>query len=80
MRPWSASPTRGSASAIACASCPSRSRAWSSTRRAFLKGQVADYKLPEVIETFEELPMTGTGKIRRHILREQVEKRLAQSS
>ena len=38
----------------------------------FLKGQVADYKLPELVHRFDELPMTGTGKIRRHILREQV--------
>jgi non-ribosomal peptide synthetase component E (peptide arylation enzyme) len=38
----------------------------------FLKGQVADYKLPEMIERFDDLPMTGTGKIRRHILRDQV--------
>jgi acyl-CoA synthetase (AMP-forming)/AMP-acid ligase II len=38
----------------------------------FLKGQVADYKLPEMIERFDDLPMTETGKIRRHILRDQV--------
>jgi non-ribosomal peptide synthetase component E (peptide arylation enzyme) len=39
---------------------------------AFLKGQIADYKLPESIERFDEFPMTGTGKIRRHILRDWV--------
>jgi non-ribosomal peptide synthetase component E (peptide arylation enzyme) len=39
---------------------------------SFLKGQVADYKLPEMVEIFEDLPMTGTGKIRRHILRDLV--------
>jgi non-ribosomal peptide synthetase component E (peptide arylation enzyme) len=39
---------------------------------SFLKGQVADYKLPEVIYVLPELPMTGTGKIRRPILQEQV--------
>jgi acyl-CoA synthetase (AMP-forming)/AMP-acid ligase II len=38
----------------------------------FLKGQIADYKLPETIERFAEFPMTGTGKIRRHVLRDQV--------
>jgi non-ribosomal peptide synthetase component E (peptide arylation enzyme) len=38
----------------------------------FLKGQVADYKLPEHLEHFSELPLTGTGKIRRHILRDWV--------
>jgi non-ribosomal peptide synthetase component E (peptide arylation enzyme) len=43
---------------------------------SFLKGQVADYKLPEMIEQFEDLPMTGTGKIRRHILRDLVTARM----
>jgi non-ribosomal peptide synthetase component E (peptide arylation enzyme) len=38
----------------------------------FLKGEIADYKLPEMIEPFTELPLTGTGKIRRHILRDMV--------
>jgi non-ribosomal peptide synthetase component E (peptide arylation enzyme) len=38
----------------------------------FLKGQVADYKLPESLEHFSDLPLTGTGKIRRHILRDWV--------
>jgi non-ribosomal peptide synthetase component E (peptide arylation enzyme) len=45
----------------------------------FLKGQVADYKLPESIEHFGELPLTGTGKIRRHILRDWVLDRHAAS-
>jgi acyl-CoA synthetase (AMP-forming)/AMP-acid ligase II len=39
---------------------------------SFLKGQVADYKLPEVLYVLEELPMTGTGKVRRPILQEWV--------
>jgi non-ribosomal peptide synthetase component E (peptide arylation enzyme) len=43
---------------------------------SFLKGQVADYKLPEMIEHFDDLPMTGTGKIRRHILRDLVAARM----
>jgi non-ribosomal peptide synthetase component E (peptide arylation enzyme) len=42
----------------------------------FLKNDVADYKLPEMLEIFEELPLTGTGKIRRHVLREQVLERM----
>ena len=45
---------------------------------AFLKNQVADYKLPEMLIQVDELPLTGTGKIRRHVLREQVEKRLGE--
>jgi non-ribosomal peptide synthetase component E (peptide arylation enzyme) len=42
---------------------------------SFLRNEVADYKLPESVENFEELPMTGTGKIQRHVLRELVLKR-----
>lgn len=45
----------------------------------FLKGQVADYKLPEMIEQFDVLPMTGTGKIRRHVLRALVTARTGQT-
>jgi non-ribosomal peptide synthetase component E (peptide arylation enzyme) len=44
---------------------------------SFLRNQVADYKLPESIEYFDELPMTGTGKVQRHVLREAVLKRTA---
>jgi non-ribosomal peptide synthetase component E (peptide arylation enzyme) len=47
---------------------------------SFLKGQVADYKLPEMLEQFDDLPMTGTGKIRRHILRDLVTARMAQGA
>ena len=39
---------------------------------AFLRGQIADYKLPETIERLEEFPVTGMGKIRRHVLRDLV--------
>jgi non-ribosomal peptide synthetase component E (peptide arylation enzyme) len=42
---------------------------------SFLRDQVADYKLPESVERFSELPMTGSGKIQRHVLRELVMKR-----
>ena len=43
----------------------------------FLRDQVADYKLPESVERFGELPMTGSGKIQRHVLREFVLQRRA---
>jgi non-ribosomal peptide synthetase component E (peptide arylation enzyme) len=42
---------------------------------AFLRDQVADYKLPESVERFSELPMTGSGKIQRHVLRDLVMQR-----
>lgn len=38
----------------------------------FLKGQVADYKLPEELHLVEELPFTATGKLRRHVLAERI--------
>jgi acyl-CoA synthetase (AMP-forming)/AMP-acid ligase II len=34
----------------------------------FLRDQVAIYKLPEMVEVFDELPFTPTGKIQRHVL------------
>jgi non-ribosomal peptide synthetase component E (peptide arylation enzyme) len=43
---------------------------------AFLKGQVADYKLPEMLQIIDELPLTPTGKLRRPVLREQVLQKL----
>jgi len=39
--------------------------------RAFAKSRLAPYKRPHSIEFVEELPKTATGKIRRHILRDQ---------
>ncbi len=44
---------------------------------AFLKDGVATYKLPEMVEIFEELPFTPTGKIQRHVLVRQVLERRA---
>ena len=41
---------------------------------AHLKGQIADYKLPEELRIVDELPFTATGKLRRHVLAEQIEK------
>jgi non-ribosomal peptide synthetase component E (peptide arylation enzyme) len=41
----------------------------------FLRGQVANYKLPERLEVFDELPFTPTGKIQRFVLQKQVEAR-----
>jgi non-ribosomal peptide synthetase component E (peptide arylation enzyme) len=47
---------------------------------AFLRNDVATYKLPEMIETFAELPFTPTGKIQRHVLVRQVLERQAAPS
>ena len=43
---------------------------------AFLKGQIADYKLPEMLVFYDELPFTPTGKIRRHVLAADVVQRM----
>jgi non-ribosomal peptide synthetase component E (peptide arylation enzyme) len=39
---------------------------------AFLRDQVATYKLPERLEVLDELPFTPTGKIQRFILQRQI--------
>jgi non-ribosomal peptide synthetase component E (peptide arylation enzyme) len=44
---------------------------------AFLRDDLATYKLPEMIEAFDELPFTPTGKIQRHVLVRQVLERRA---
>ena len=44
---------------------------------AFLKGEVADYKLPEELLIVSELPFTATGKLRRHVLADEIAKRSA---
>ncbi|MBS0244283.1 MAG: AMP-binding protein, partial [Proteobacteria bacterium] len=40
-----------------------------------LKGEVADYKLPEELHIVDELPFTLTGKLRRHVLADQLMKK-----
>ena len=48
---------------------------------AFLRDDVAAYKLPEMIEAFDELPFTPTGKIQRHVLvRRVLERRAGQGT
>jgi fatty-acyl-CoA synthase len=39
--------------------------------RAFCQGQIAHFKIPRYIEIVDQLPRTVTGKIRKHVLREQ---------
>lgn len=43
----------------------------------FLKGGVATYKLPEMLEIVDDLPFTPTGKIQRHVLARRMAERLA---
>ncbi|HEY6759935.1 MAG TPA: AMP-binding protein [Baekduia sp.] len=37
---------------------------------AWCEGQLADYKLPRYVRFVEELPMTASGKVRKHVLQE----------
>jgi acyl-CoA synthetase (AMP-forming)/AMP-acid ligase II len=46
----------------------------------FLKGQVADYKLPEELHIVEDLPFTATGKLRRHVLAERIDQEKSASA
>lgn len=39
--------------------------------QAYCQGQIAHFKIPKYIEIAEQLPRTVTGKIRKHVLREQ---------
>jgi fatty-acyl-CoA synthase len=36
----------------------------------FLKGNVAKYKIPKVVEVVDELPKTASGKIQKFVLKE----------
>ena len=37
----------------------------------FLRGKLADYKIPSLLEVVDSFPMTTSGKIRKNVLREQ---------
>ncbi len=39
--------------------------------RAYCRGQIAHFKIPKYLEIVEALPRTVTGKVRKHVLREQ---------
>jgi fatty-acyl-CoA synthase len=39
--------------------------------RVFAKGQIAHYKLPHYVQIVAQLPRTVTGKVRKHVLREE---------
>jgi len=43
---------------------------------AFLRDEVATYKLPEMLQIVDELPFTPTGKLQRHVLARRVAERL----
>ena len=48
--------------------------------KAFLLDQgVAIQKTPERLEVASELPMTATGKIQKHLLRDEITRKLAQA-
>ena len=38
--------------------------------REFSRGQIAHYKIPHYVQVVEQLPRTVTGKVRKHVLRE----------
>ncbi|UFJ39226.1 AMP-binding protein [Brevibacillus humidisoli] len=46
---------------------------WLAEVRRFLSGKVADYKLPRLVECLTALPRNASGKVLKHVLREQTE-------
>lgn len=46
----------------------------------YLKDKIAKFKIPQHLELFDHLPHATSGKIQRHVLREQVNARLRQVS
>ena len=50
---------------------PPASDALAEDLKRFVKSRLAPYKYPRMIEFVDALPKTATGKIRRHVLREQ---------
>jgi benzoate-CoA ligase len=49
------------------------------TLKAFTKNRLAPYKYPRLIDFVDALPKTATGKIRRHVLRDQEAAKAAQT-
>src|SRR5207249_2734220 len=39
--------------------------------RGFARGKIAHFKIPQYVQIVEHLPRTVTGKVRKHVLREQ---------
>jgi fatty-acyl-CoA synthase len=39
--------------------------------RDFCRGRIAHYKIPHYVQVVDQLPRTVTGKVRKHVLREQ---------
>jgi len=37
--------------------------------RAWAKGRLAGWQVPDVVEIVEELPKTATGKVKKHVLK-----------
>jgi acyl-CoA synthetase (AMP-forming)/AMP-acid ligase II len=44
--------------------------AWLASTREFLTGKIADYKMPRLVATLNELPRNANGKILKHRLKE----------
>lgn len=45
---------------------------WTEELKAFLSGKLSDYKIPRIIQVVAELPRNASGKILKHVLRDQV--------
>lgn len=49
---------------------PRSEEEWVKEVSSYLRGKVADYKIPRMVEVISELPRNASGKILKHVLRE----------
>ncbi len=57
---------------LACVKLKAGQQADAGELREFLRGKLADFKLPDYIRFVDDFPMTSSGKIRKVALREQI--------
>jgi len=62
--------------ACACVKLEQNAKAGIDDLLSFVKGKVADYKVPDKLLIVEELPMTLSGKVKKVALQEQLKEKL----
>jgi fatty-acyl-CoA synthase len=59
---------------LACIKLKPGQTAGAKELREFLRGKLADYKLPDFVRFVDEFPMTSSGKIKKVQLKEELSK------
>ena len=65
---------------VKCATAVSADDQLEDALRSWCRERMRDYEYPHVIRFVEELPQTLTGKARRFVLRERIERELSESN